>query len=221
MQNDFLSQTLEPLHLLKHPFYQDWMAGRLTQEQLRDYAGQYFKHVSAFPRYIGAAHSLCPDLEIRKLLLENLNDEEGFPHGTPHPELWLDFAEGLGLKRGEASSASARAGIENVVSTFFRLSRASLPSALGALYAYEAQVPEIAQRKIEGLKARYGVEAPEALAFFELHKTADVFHRETLKAVLEKLPAVEKAEAMSAAKEAATALWDFLSDVHQHGRHAA
>ena len=36
-------------NLLKHPFYQDWQAGKLSRESLQLYAAQYYRHVDAFP----------------------------------------------------------------------------------------------------------------------------------------------------------------------------
>ena len=48
------------------------MKVNLTREIIKDYAEQYYQHVKAFPRYISATHSLCEDIEKRKILLENL-----------------------------------------------------------------------------------------------------------------------------------------------------
>ena len=39
-------------NLLKHPFYQDWQAGKLSRESLQLYAAQYYRHVEAFPRHL-------------------------------------------------------------------------------------------------------------------------------------------------------------------------
>ena len=36
-------------NLLKHPFYQDWQAGKLSRAALQLYAAQYYRHVEAFP----------------------------------------------------------------------------------------------------------------------------------------------------------------------------
>lgn len=213
MANPFL-HVLRPLHLLQHPFYRDWMEGKLSRACLQDYAQQYAHHVDAFPRYLGAIHSLAVDPAERRLVLENLNDEEGVTNGQPHPELWRQFAHALGAR----PPAAPRAAIREVVDTFFSLARSSFHEGLGALYAYESQVPEIAESKIEGLKARYGVEDPAALAFFAAHREADVYHREAIEKILAKLPSEQRAEAEAAAQRAALALWDFLSEVH--GRNA-
>ena len=63
--------------MLSHPFYQAWTEGRLSLETLRSYARQYFHHVEAFPRAVSAVHSVCPDRDGRRMLAENLAEEEG------------------------------------------------------------------------------------------------------------------------------------------------
>ena len=90
-----LNKKLDKYHLLKHPFYKSWNEGKLTKEIIKDYAEQYYQHVKAFPRYISAAHSLCEDIEKRKILLENLQDEEN--KEKDHPKLWRNFAAAMGL----------------------------------------------------------------------------------------------------------------------------
>ena len=98
-----LNSLSAELSLLKHPFYQAWTAGTLTADRLRNYAVQYYRHVAAFPRYLSGLHSRCEDLETRQLLLENLVDEERGRDN--HPELWLQFAEALGLTREKVLDA--------------------------------------------------------------------------------------------------------------------
>lgn len=211
--NDRFAASFEHLHLLKHPFYQAWMAGTLSRETLIDYAEQYYFHVDRFPRYIGAIHSHCENAEQRRELLENLNDEEGRTHGVPHPDLWLQFAEGMGASRTEVVMIEPRTAIRRVTATFFGLARASYAEGLGALYAYESQVPEIADSKITGLKCRYGVHDERTLEFFSVHSEADKAHRASILKMLETLSPAEQELACAAAKQAAQALWDFLSDV--------
>ncbi len=209
-----ISEVLRPLHLLNHPFYQDWMAGKLTTDTLKDYATQYFSHVRAFPRYLGAIHSFCENETDRQMILENLNDEEGVSYGTSHPELWLRFAEGLGVSREQLSQAEFRQGITQVVETFFRFARSSFHEGLGALYAYEHQVPEIATSKIQGLQQMYAITDEKTLEFFTVHEKADVYHRQTVEKILFALPEKQREEAFAAAQVAAQSLWDFLTEVH-------
>ena len=63
--------------MLSHPFYQAWTEGRLPLDTLRAYSRQYFHHVEAFPRAVSAVHSACPDRDGRRMLAENLAEEEG------------------------------------------------------------------------------------------------------------------------------------------------
>src|ERR1700741_5349468 len=87
--------------MLSHPFYQAWTEGRLPVDTLRAYSRQYFHHVEAFPRAVSAVHSACPDREGRRMLAENLAEEEGLEAGKQdHATLWLMFAVGLGADDG-------------------------------------------------------------------------------------------------------------------------
>ena len=106
------------LFLLKHPFYQAWVEGRLSRETLQDYAQQYYHHVEAFPHYLQNALALRPGEQVQAILEENLSEEDGSAYGTSHPELWLRFAEGLGVGREDVKMAPLRSGIRNVVDTF-------------------------------------------------------------------------------------------------------
>ena len=79
------------------------------------------------------------------------------------------------------------------------------------MYTYERQVPEIADTKIRGLKNHYGVNSKEGLEFFEVHKEADVYHREACEKLLDGLSKKEQDKAEKAALSTAKYLWNFLS----------
>jgi len=49
---DKIDAAIAEKNLLKHPFYQDWQAGKLSRESLRLYAAQYYRHVEAFPGHL-------------------------------------------------------------------------------------------------------------------------------------------------------------------------
>jgi len=200
--------------MLKHPFYQAWTEGRLPLDTLRAYARQYFHHVEAFPRAVSAVHSACPDREGRRMLAENLAEEEGIEAGKQdHASLWLMFACGLGESEQGVREQALNAETQALIATFRRLSRQSYASGLGALYAYESQFPAVASAKIEGLVDRYGIEEEATLRFFRVHESADVEHSAVCRALLDRLPDDEKAEAIAAGEELAGALWNFLSGV--------
>jgi pyrroloquinoline-quinone synthase len=200
--------------MLSHPFYQAWTEGRLPLDTLRAYARQYFHHVEAFPRAVSAVHSACPDRDGRRMLAENLAEEEGLETGKQdHAGLWLMFAAGIGETEDAVRAQELNAETRALIDTFRRLSRRSYPSGLGALYAYESQFPAVAIAKIGGLIDRYGISSEETLRFFRVHESADVEHSSVCRSLLDRLPEEEKAEAVAAGEELAGALWNFLSGV--------
>jgi pyrroloquinoline-quinone synthase len=205
-----IQQSLEPVRLLDHPFYQAWVAGELSQQDLQHYAKAYFAHVLAFPRYVSGVHSRCEDLQSRQQLLANLVDEEsGEEH---HPELWLRFAEGLGESR-DAVVEHADAATAELVDKFLTRTSSSYAEGLGALFAYESQIPRVATTKIDSLRNTYDVTDERTLAFFTVHAQADVYHTQALTDQLDGLSAEEGNKAQEAAAECAQGLWDFLSEL--------
>jgi pyrroloquinoline-quinone synthase len=207
--------------MLSHPFYQAWEEGKLSRETLKAYAAQYFHHVEAFPRAVSAVHTNCPDARGRRLLAENLAEEEGLGQGKDdHASLWLGFAAGLGADEDAVRGVELNPETRRLIDTFRRLSRASYASGLGALYAYENQLPEISKTKIKGLIERYDVSDARTLKFFEVHESADLEHADVCRELLDALPESERAEAHAAAIELADALRGFLSGMQrQTGLH--
>jgi len=204
-----LNKKLDKYHLLNHPFYKSWNDGKLTREIIKDYAEQYYQHVKAFPRYISATHSLCEDIEKRKILLENLQDEEN--RDGDHPKLWRDFSFAMGSKKNEIESVKEEKFTTELIENFFKNGRASYAEGLASLYTYERQIPEIAETKIRGLKNHYGVTSKEGLKFFEVHKAADVYHRQACEKLLDGLSKEEQDKAEKSALSTAKYLWNFLT----------
>ena len=200
--------------MLKHPFYEAWTEGRLRLDTLRAYSRQYFHHVEAFPRAVSAVHSACDDRDGRRMLAENLAEEEGVEAGKQdHATLWLMFACGLGEDEAAVRAQSLNPETQALIDTFRKLSRRSYASGLGALYAYESQFPGVASAKIEGLIERYGIADEPTLRFFRVQESADVEHGAVCRALLDRLPEDQREEAIAAGEELAGALWNFLSGV--------
>src|SRR5215475_1545908 len=163
------SQLLEKIdaaiaekNLLKHPFYQDWQAGKLSRESLQLYAAQYYRHVEAFPEHLKVLAARA-DESLKSVVMENLAEE--LNPMRPHPKLWRDFAGELGVSEDATMSSPSLPGTQHVVTKFREIcANRSVAEAVAALYAYEAQVPEIAATKIDGLKKFYGIKGPKGLA---------------------------------------------------------
>lgn len=116
--------------LLKHPFYQAWEMGEVPLDTLKTYARQYYHHVEAFPRYLSATHSRCENALARQEILKNLIDEE--LGAENHPELWMQFAEGLGNSRTEVKGEALRPETKLLIDTFMNVSMRSFVSGRSA-----------------------------------------------------------------------------------------
>ena len=204
-----LNKKLDQYHLLNHPFYKSWNEGKLTREIIKDYAEQYYQHVKAFPRYISATHSICEDIEKRKILLENLQDEEN--PNADHPKLWKNFALAMGADKDKIEDVKREWFTNDMIENFFHQARKSYAEGLASLYTYERQIPEIAETKIQGLKNHNGCSSKKGLEFFEAHKAADVIHRKECEKLLDALTEEEKVKAEKASMLTARYLWNFLS----------
>src|SRR5438309_7438897 len=143
-----IDQVIAEKGMLKHPFYQAWTEGTLSLETLRTYSRQYFHHVEAFPQAVSAVHSACPDRAGRRMLAENLAEEEGLGNGKQdHATLWLMFAAGLGENEHAVRAQTLNPETIALIEAFRKLSRESYAAGLGALYAYESQFPAVAAAK--------------------------------------------------------------------------
>jgi pyrroloquinoline-quinone synthase len=215
---ELLDGDIAEKHLLKHPFYLAWTRGELSKAALVDYAKQYYRHVAAFPTYLSAVHAGCDDQSTRKHLLNNLIDEEA---GSPnHPELWKKFAEGLGISETEIAAAASESETTRLISEFRDIcGHKPTAEGLAALYAYESQIPEICESKIDGLKKHYGFSDPAHYQYFTVHIEADREHSATERAILETHVTAENITAVrKSAGRVLEALWGVLSGVCR--RHA-
>ena len=199
-------------NLLKHPFYQDWQAGKLSRESLQLYAAQYYRHVEAFPKHLRVLAART-DGTLRDIVLENLAEEEN--PALPHPNLWRDFAEALGVNEEDITCCPALPGTQVVVETFREIvGDRPVAEAVAALYAYESQVPEIATTKIDGLKKFYIIASSKGLAYFAVHEEADRAHREAWRNWLVEHAQGQEEEILATTNEALDALWGALDAVH-------
>ena len=211
-----LKARIQEKNLLKHPFYQEWQAGRLTLDDLRTYAAQYYQFEANFPVMLSAIHSRCPDPDVRQIILDNLWDEEHGPMN--HAFLWLQFAAGLGLTRKDVLQAQVLPETNRLVNTLKEItSTGSYQEGLAAMYAYEAQVPAIAAEKVLGLQQFYGISSPEATEFFTLHMGLDMEHsgKEAKAIAGRRLTPEQEGTVERALDRALDVLWGFLDGVQR------
>ena len=215
---DKIDNDIAEKHLLKHPFYLAWTRGELSKEALTDYARQYYHHVAAFPTYPSAVHAKCDNQPTRKQILSNLIDEEA---GSPnHPELWKQFAEGLGVQDVDLANTEKQPETKDLIGTFRSVcGNESTAEGLAALYAYESQIPAICESKIDGLKKHYGFIDPKHYEYFSVHIEADREHSAAERKMLSDYVDDHNIDNVRASvRRVLDTLWEMLSGVCR--RHA-
>ncbi len=146
-----------------------------------------------------------------------IDEEAGSPN---HPQLWLQFAEGLGIAASDVRKSEKWAETKNLVDTFRSVCRdGSTAEGLAALYAYESQIPAICESKIDGLKKHYSVSDPNHYEYFSVHIEADREHSAGEQKLLGMHAHKQNFESVRASVDRVLdALWEMLSGVCR--RHA-
>ena len=163
-----------------HPLWLELADGKLSREQLKLFAVQFFLQVREFPRAVSALHAACPHPEERRLLAESLWEEEtGLVSGCqlPHPELFIRFGEAVGLDREQMTAGEALPATASLIH-WFELStrqRSFLEGAAAINLAAEGQVPGAFGPFARALEKHYGLDR-EAVAFWDVHEMADREH---------------------------------------------
>lgn len=191
-----LEGRIAPWALLKHPFYRAWEEGKLPMDALKTYAREYGTFIAVLPQG-----------------WQSLVDEATAEEERTHISLWRQFATGLGTEIGEGELDGVAELVRNAEALFSRPS-----SAAGALYAFEAQQPETAKSKLDGLRAHYHL--PES---GELYFKEHAHNEHEAVQLLERIAAFgveEQAEALDACARMSEALWNALTAIYRtHNEH--
>src|SRR5918992_2100065 len=170
-----LDDATRPARILEHPFYEAWRKGDLTKDDLAFYAGQYWRQVEAFPGYLSALADRLPD-DAAAAVRANLADEVD----GDHQGMWLAFADAVGASTDSVRASEPEAETRACVDAFTGAATSASPAfALGMIYGYESQTPEVATTKADGLRHHYGIEGP-GVEYFEVHGEIDVEHASEL-----------------------------------------
>ena len=217
MQNKIIKELesdIRKKHLSKHEFYQLWNEGKITVEALRGYTRQYFHFVSQFPMLVSGVHSKTPYEEDRILILDNLNEEEN--KDLPHSELWLRFAEGIGVQRDKINSRMLPE-TRKMIDEMRKLTSKGFLEGSAALLAYEAQISEIAKLKADGLKKHYKLKSKNALEFFTVHGKVDIEHQKTWKKIIAKRAKTksQRTRVRKAMNRSLDAMWKMLDGIYR------
>lgn len=163
-----------------HPLWHEIADGKLSPEQLKLFAVQFFLQVREFPRAVSAMHANCPFPEERMELAESVYEEEtGRISGCnqPHPELFIRFGEAVGLSRAELVGGKPLPATRALID-WFELStkqRSFIEAAAAINLAAEGQVPGAFGPMARRLQEHYAL-SREAVEFWDVHEMADAEH---------------------------------------------
>jgi pyrroloquinoline-quinone synthase len=172
-----IDEMIEERSLLKHPFYQMWSDGKLTQESLAGYSKEYFQLVKAVPLFMTPIIEKAQDTVVSELI-SNQQEE------SDHIKSWINFAGELGISEDELVSYSGTSKTQKAVSDLNELMNTYEGGAC-AMYTFEKEIPKISQTKLDGLKEFYGLTNDEATEYFKLHTEADIRHAASWRNILE------------------------------------
>ena len=176
-----IDAEIEERSLLKHPFYQLWTQGKLSQGDLAGYSEEYFQLVRAVPQLVGIIRGFVKD-ESTKIAVSGIVEEE-----IQHVELWANFAKALGVEREELIGYHGTPKTREALAKLRSVTEESFCQGAAAMYAIESEQPKISRTKLDGLKAFYGMSAAgEGTEYFREHEVADVRHAAVWRGLLQK-----------------------------------
>lgn len=100
----FLESLLTVMDGKHHWAWEHFSSGSLTKVQLKTHFQQeYAVYVRDFPVFLARILGKCPPPSVRRMLAENIYEEEtgGLSLRKSHPELFLTMMEGLGFRRAD------------------------------------------------------------------------------------------------------------------------
>lgn len=172
-----IDEMIEERSLLKHPFYEMWSDGKLTQESLAGYSKEYFQLVKAVPKFMTPIIEQAPQSVVKELVYNQQEESE-------HIQPWIKFAGELGISHAELENYE---GLEKTKQAVLQLNSLmnDYESGSCAMYAFEKEIPKISQTKLEGLAEFYGLTTEDATKYFKLHTEADIRHAAAWRNILE------------------------------------
>ncbi len=163
---------------VNHPFVRAVCAGTASLDQIRNWALQDYQFRRAVPRIAMLRYLACSDPEFAPRLYEVVEDEtRGLrPGSIGHPDMFIEFAESIGITRAELESAPLRPATAAHL-YYAELIIHTLPwfvmmaAQIGAEGTFGPAVAALGQ----GLIKQYGMK-PESIRFFTVHVEADEEH---------------------------------------------
>ncbi|ETO91739.1 MAG: coenzyme PQQ synthesis c-like domain protein [Candidatus Xenolissoclinum pacificiensis L6] len=212
---DDVKELIKKYDLLKTRFYEAWQTGRASLHDIREYVCAYYHHIEGFPRAIALIYAGCDNYNIRKILFENIAEEEGFSGEARHSDLWIDFATSLSISEDYIrNNAKYSVHAMNLLKAFTDCAYFSYEQGLGALYAYEYSFATLSQAKLKIMTEFYGYKLDDkALSFFKVHSELDIWHTKQIEDAIMMLNDKKKIELVyKGAEMLCKAFYSFLDE---------
>lgn len=163
---------------INHPFVSAVCSGTATMEQIREWALQDYQFRRAVPRIAMLRYLACSDPEFSTRLFEVVEEETRglLPGSAGHPDMFVEFAEAIGLTRAELENATLRPATAAHL-YYAELIVHTLPwfVMMAAQMGAEGTFSPAAAALGQGFIKQYGM-APESVRFFTVHVEADEEH---------------------------------------------
>ena len=209
-----LQHTLQQRHPRPHPIRQLLLSGRLSRDQIQWWARNQFHEFRNIHRFFGIRYHKCPVPELRRMLLENMVEEEGedlFGGKYPsHRDLWVQFAEGIGIGRDDILNYEPLPGIRAALEMYVSLVQQShWAVAIGTGLVFEGGGPKRMKEEREALEKYYTWIPTSCLDFFRAHEYHDDGHGNMVVDVIKQHCMEEKLqrEMREAVKQRADIMW--------------
>lgn len=194
--------------------------GRLSRDELRTFATQYYHLMEALPRFVSTVHSVTIDhLDIRRTLLNILVPLELNPPSIA--EMWLHTCASIGLFSDSVRTSETTPATSVCLGDFDYLCREGSAQGLAALYAWMSRLPRVCRIEQTAFAEHYGLVEGPGVRFFEIAGFQAQSHtralRGALTALLQEYPEAEPA-AFDAARAAVAAVEGMYSGALSHSR---
>jgi pyrroloquinoline-quinone synthase len=165
-----------------HRFFADLEQGSVPAPVVHEWVKQFYPWLATVPIAMAERFANCSwepkNDPYRRMILDQLLEEAGDPKGKApgHPELWLRFCEGLGLRRAEVQGAPLLPNTMVAIDDFLYTNRVNsfFVSAAGSS---EPPNVELCARLLPAFRKHYHVDDAH-LEYYTLHVVADVEHSE-------------------------------------------
>jgi pyrroloquinoline-quinone synthase len=226
----FKEELLRIMEQKQHWAWPAFTSGLVLRDRLHIHLEQeYATFVRDFPVMVGWAYVGCPLPAVRRLLAENLYEEEtgGIAAGRPHPELFLEYPRGLGMDLGRFETVTLLPGAARYRECLDDATQRrgwAIAAAVTTLFIegtpYErGEVDPSAPRRPEPpltehpLVKHYGLPL-ESLALTKAHRKVEGHHRaDAWRIILDHVPELDREPVIRAMREALSAWQGYRDDV--------